>query len=143
MPSEVDRRRRDRAAIAATAVVLLLIIGGYGGYRAKTESDQRRRHVAAITYGGDLERGRAAIQRYGCGGCHTITAIRNANGLVGPPLDGIANRVYIAGVALNTPDEMIAWIRDPHAIDAKTAMPNVGVTYEDARDITAFLYSLQ
>jgi cytochrome c2 len=140
MSPAADRRRRERAAIAAAAAVLLLVIVGYGGYRAKVESDQRWRQAVSITHGGNPDRGRAAVQQYGCGRCHTISGVRNANGLIGPPLDGIAKRVYIAGVAPNTPDEMIAWIRDPRAIDAKTAMPNTGVTVDDARDIAAFLY---
>jgi cytochrome c2 len=143
MPRAPDHRRRDRTAIIAAAAVLLLIVAAYAGYRAKVQNDHRRQHIVAITRGGDPDRGRAAVQHYGCGGCHTISAIRNANGLVGPPLDGVGKRVYLAGVVPNTPDEMIAWIRDPRAIDAKTAMPNTGVTTEDARDIAAFLYSLQ
>jgi cytochrome c2 len=104
-------------------------------------SHGKHRHAVALTHGGDPDRGRAAFQRYGCGGCHTISGLPNANGLVGPPLDGIAKRIYIAGVVLNSPEKMIAWIRDPRAIDGKTAMPNIGVTFEDARDIAAFLYT--
>lgn len=144
MPRELERHRhRNVVRIAVAAGVLLIGVGGYGAYRVIADSDQRTRHIAAITRGGDPDRGREAIQRYGCGKCHTISGLRNANGLVGPPLDGIARRIYIGGVVLNTPDEMIAWIRDPRAIDAKTAMPDTGVTLEDARDIAAFLYSLR
>jgi cytochrome c len=129
--------------MGTAALALVIGIGGYAGYLVQRESDWRYRHIVAVTRGGDPDRGRSAIQRYGCGRCHTISAIRNANGLVGPPLDGIAKRIYIAGVVPNTPDEMIAWIRNPRAIDAKTAMPDTGVTLEDARDIAAFLYTLR
>jgi cytochrome c1 len=35
------------------------------------------------------------------------------------------------------------WIRDPPGVDAKTAMPRLGVTEPDARDIAAYLYTLK
>lgn len=38
---------------------------------------------------------------------------------------------------------MIRWIENPSAIDPKTAMPNMGVTVRDARDIAAYLYTLR
>jgi len=33
------------------------------------------------------------------------------------------------------------WIQDPQHVSPGTAMPNLGVGKEDARDITAFLYT--
>jgi cytochrome c oxidase assembly factor CtaG len=90
-----------------------------------------------------VDRGGVAIRRYGCGSCHTIPGITGARGLVGPPLAGIASRVYIGGVLTNNPDNMIRWIENPQAIDPKTAMPYMGVTPRDARDITAYLYTLR
>ena len=51
-----------------------------------------------------------------------------ANGPVGPPLTGIANRIYIAGVLPNNPDNMIRWIQHPKQVDDKTAMPELNVT---------------
>ena len=99
--------------------------------------------AAIATTGGDIRRGAAAITRYGCGSCHIIPGISGATGLVGPPLSGIANRVYIGGVLRNTPDEMIRWIEDPHAVDEKTVMPNLGVSHRDAIDIAGYLYTLK
>lgn len=93
--------------------------------------------------GGNPELGREAASRYGCGSCHVIPGIEGANGLVGPPLSGIANRVYIAGVLTNTPENLMRWIQDPSAIDPLTAMPNTGVTEADARHLASFLYTLR
>lgn len=98
---------------------------------------------AALRTGGDVARGRAAIARYGCGSCHAIPGIRDATATVGPPLAGIARRSYVGGVVPNTPPALIRWIVDPPAVDSLTAMPNVGVTELDARDIAAFLYTLR
>jgi cytochrome c len=99
--------------------------------------------IGAVTTGGDIHKGATAITRYGCGSCHTIPGISGAYGRVGSPLTGIADREYIAGVIRNTPDGMVRWIENPHAIDEKTAMPNLGVTHQDALDIAAYIYTLK
>lgn len=91
----------------------------------------------------DPGRGRDAIRRYGCGSCHTIPGVAGARGMVGPPLGQVSQRVFIAGVLPNQPDNMIRWIENPPGIDAKTAMPNLGVTARDARDIASYLYTLR
>ena len=93
--------------------------------------------------GGRPAAGKLAIRRYGCGACHTIPGVAGANGSVGPPLAGIGTRAYIAGVLPNNPDNMLRWLMDPPAIDAKTAMPNVGVSNAAARDIASYLYELK
>ncbi|MDX5376452.1 MAG: c-type cytochrome [Halomonas sp.] len=92
---------------------------------------------------GDPEVGQAAIREYGCGSCHVIPGIGGADGRTGPSLERIAKRVYLAGVLPNTPDDMMRWIREPEAVDPRTAMPNMGVSESDARDITAYLYTLK
>ncbi|HXH12046.1 MAG TPA: c-type cytochrome [Alphaproteobacteria bacterium] len=99
--------------------------------------------TAAELAGGDPQRGRAIIWNYGCGTCHTIPGVRGANGLVGPPLNGIARRVYLAGVLPNTPDNMIRWLQNPQDVQRWTAMPDTGLTEDDARDIASFLYTLR
>ena len=100
-------------------------------------------HVFAAALGGDATRGRAAIGRYGCGACHTIDGVRGARGLVGPPLTGLVHRSYIAGVLTNEPENLVRWIRNPKEVDPLTAMPFLGVTEQDARDIATFLYTRQ
>ena len=99
--------------------------------------------AAAMTGGGDPARGRAAIERYGCASCHTIPGVRGADALVGPPLTQVASRSYIGGVLTNSPENMLRWLRDPRAVDGLTAMPNVGLTEQDARDIARYLYTLK
>ena len=99
--------------------------------------------AAAEMTGGDPSRGRAKIRQYGCQTCHTIPGIAEADSLVGPSLDRIASRTYIAGVLTNSPDHMIRWLQDPHAVDPLTAMPSLGVSEEDARDISGYLYTLK
>jgi cytochrome c1 len=90
--------------------------------------------------GGDASRGRAALLAHECGACHRIPGIPAARGTVGPPLEDLRARLYIAGRAANGPDNLVAWIRDAPAIDPGTAMPDLGVTEAEARDIAAYLY---
>jgi cytochrome c len=72
-----------------------------------------------------------------------VPGVSGASGLVGPPLAGIANRVYVAGVLQNTPENLIRWLENPPAVDEHTVMPNLGVTHQDAIDIAGYLYTLR
>jgi cytochrome c2 len=96
-----------------------------------------------VTTGGNIQRGAIAIERYGCGSCHIIPGISGAFGQAGPPLSGVANRIYLAGVMQNTPRNMVRWIQNPKEVDDKTVMPNLGVTPRDAADIAGYLYTLR
>jgi mono/diheme cytochrome c family protein len=92
--------------------------------------------------GGDVDRGRRLIERYECGSCHDIDGIRGADGVVGPPLTRYAQRVLLAGIVPNAPRTLVPWLMDPAALDPDTAMPNLGITDPEARDIATYLYTL-
>ena len=124
----------SKFALAPLLVSLVFLLSSCTG------NDERE--AAAMT-GGDPSRGKAAISRYGCSTCHTVPGVSGANGLVGPPLTQVASRVYLAGRLQNTPDNKMQWIRKTQGVDEKTAMPNLGVTDNDARDITSYLYTLK
>jgi cytochrome c2 len=91
--------------------------------------------------GGDPQLGKPLLNRYGCTSCHTVEGIAHADANVGPPLTGIRDRSYIAGVAQNNADNLVRWITHPHSLSPNTAMPELGVSEKDARDIAAYLYS--
>ncbi len=93
--------------------------------------------------GGNAEHGRLLLRQFGCGTCHRIAGVADAQGNVGPPLDGVAQRVYLGGVLPNSPDNMVRWIRGPKDFDPQTAMPALGVGEEHARDMVAYLYTLR
>lgn len=117
-------------------LVLTLALGGCANSGDVQEQ-------AALLTGGDPANGPAAIGHYGCGSCHTIPNVKGASGLIGPPLAGIASRAYLAGRLPNSPDNMIRWIQHPQHVEKGNVMPEMGVTEADARDITAFLYTLR
>ena len=91
--------------------------------------------------GGDPRVGRTLIARYGCASCHQIKGIAHADSQVGPPLDEIRARGYIAGVLPHTADNLIKWIQHPRQVVPNTAMPELGVSQAEARDMAAYLYS--
>jgi putative membrane protein len=129
----------QRARLKLITPGVIVILGSVG----LMSCDRASGDQSAMLPGASPDRGRDAIGHYGCGSCHNIPGISGAHGLVGPPLGQIASRVFIAGVLPNEPDNMIRWIENPPAIDSKTAMPNLGVTPRDARDIAAYLYTLR
>lgn len=92
--------------------------------------------------GGNAARGAQTITAMGCGACHHIPGITGADGKVGPPLDDIAERGMIAGEIPNSPENMMRWVLDPQAIEPGTAMPNLHLDDQEARDIVAYLYTL-
>ncbi|MBO1113516.1 c-type cytochrome [Bordetella petrii] len=93
--------------------------------------------------GADIQRGRERIAQYGCAGCHAIPGIRAPGARVGPPLRHLAGRAYLAGVLANTPANLVRWLRNPPAVAPNTAMPNMGLSEADARDIAAYLLTLR
>ena len=122
---------------AALGLLLSLIAATVSGC-SHGEAD-----AAALTGGGSPKRGAELIRSYGCGACHSVPRVPGANATVGPNLQGIASRAYIAGVLPNVPNNMVRWIQNPQAVDQKTAMPNLNVSSRDARDIAAYLYTLK
>jgi len=97
---------------------------------------------AASLTGGNPSAGIAAATRYGCGSCHTIPRVPGANGKVGPSLASIGERRFVAGELPNNTDNLVHCIQHPQQVNERTAMPELGVTETDARDIAALLATL-
>jgi cytochrome c2 len=121
--------------IATTILILAMAFWGCGNSR-----QAELRAMARMTGGGDGQAGQEWIREKGCITCHTLRSVPGARGLVGPVLDGIADRSYIAGQLPNIPSNMILWVQHPHQVDPKTVMPEMGLTDQDSRDIAAYLY---
>lgn len=135
MPSRISRRwAYGLAAIAAVGVAVATAVELSNDHRH--DLDRIRQQT-----GGDPDRGKQVIARSGCGSCHEISGVPGARGLVGPPLKGISARVYVAGRLVNTPDNLAQWIEDPKSVDPLTAMPTLGLSEREARDVVAYLYA--
>jgi mono/diheme cytochrome c family protein len=111
-------------------------------YRAR-EAERPSAAEAGATSAPNAERGKRAVNQYACVTCHQIPGIVGANAPVGPPLKEIGTRAFIAGVLPNTPENMVRWLRHPQAVNPRSAMPDLGVTEADARDIGAYLSTLR
>jgi cytochrome c2 len=119
--------------IRTLAITALLLCACEGGRTEKA--------YGAIT-GGDRNKGQELVEARHCGACHEIPGVRAAHGDLGPPLKGFARRTFIAGQIPNTPEHLVQWILDPHTQVPGTAMPTLGLQKDEARDIAAFLYTL-
>jgi cytochrome c2 len=92
---------------------------------------------------GNPRHGKELIEGYGCGGCHLIPGVHAARGMVGPPLLSFSQRTMIAGELPNTPANLARWIENPKAVEPHTAMPDLGLTEDQAYDVAAYLYTLR
>jgi cytochrome c1 len=122
------------ALVLSTAAVAAACSGG------GTNASQMGSRVVR---GASPDAGKQQIVRYGCGACHQIPGVKTANGLVGPPLIHFGKRGTIAGHFANTPDNLISWVDNPQAMLPGNDMPDLGVTKDQARNIAAYLESLQ
>jgi cytochrome c len=120
-------------------VIVSVLLAGYSRNEIQRANDVA---AAVAATGGDPHRGKDKIRYYGCSSCHTIPGIQEADGKVGPPLTAFGLRIYIAGLVANTPQNLRHWIQHPHQIEPHTAMPEMGVTDGDSKDIAAYLYTL-
>ena len=91
----------------------------------------------------DVERGRQALYQHACTACHVIPGVVGSDVHVGPPLKGIARRQFIAGTLPNSPDNMARWIVHTQQVKPGTAMPQLGVAEQDARDMAGYLATLK
>jgi cytochrome c2 len=123
--------------IAIAVLVIATAVAAGLAFNARQEDES----VARAITGGDPSRAPALIRRYGCAGCHTIPGIPGGDGQVGGSLKDLRHRVYVAGVAINSPDNLVRWIVTPQALSPRTAMPATGITEPEARDTAAYLYA--
>lgn len=130
-------RGLGQAEIAAGCALLTagLVAVPLGGCAERTD---RPRQLA----GADAAKGLKVIERVGCGACHVIPGVDWPQGRVGGPLDGFGTRPLIAGSLPNQPDVLVRWIVDAPSLAPATAMPPQPLTQDQARDVAAYLYTL-
>jgi mono/diheme cytochrome c family protein len=130
-----------RKRIMLVAVLVASAAAGVAAYAYGVERAREKKDLAVALTRGNPALAASHMIYFGCGGCHTIPGVPGARGLVGPPLNGAKNRMYLGGVVENTPKNLIQWIVDPRALDPKSAMPKTGISEAQARDVAAYLYA--
>ena len=87
--------------------------------------------------------GMDVVMRAGCIACHRIDGTP-AQGVLGPDLSHVGSRRTIAaGILENTPENVERWLRNPGAVKPGALMPDLQLTEEDVRSLTAYLSSLK
>lgn len=125
----------------AMATVFIVVASAAFVTTSVVRDNHTRAAIARVMTGGDPGRAPAIFRRYGCAGCHTISGIPGADGQAGAPLTELSKRVYIAGALENRPDNLVAWIVSPQRFFPQTAMPQSGISEQEARDLAAYLYA--
>lgn len=131
MITTTQTRMRWLVAISA----LVLIVTGCG---LITSSQDARVEET----GGNIARGEDLVRTHGCVACHSVPGMASVDNGYGPGLDGFADRRLIGGSAENEPDTLIQFLMSPRSVNPDTAMPTIGLSEEEARDIATWLYTL-
>jgi cbb3-type cytochrome oxidase cytochrome c subunit len=102
---------------------------------------------------GDMRRGRGLVRTVGCMGCHAIETEEVPAGVLqardrreaddpiawerrfGPDLSTVGSKLR--------PEWIYRWVIDPKSYDAKTRMPRLRLSAQEALDITAYLMTLR
>jgi cytochrome c2 len=125
----------------------LLALGAAGAAASlgvqRWQTQERAEAAAREMTGGEAGRGKLAFARRRCGACHSLLAVDGADGQVGPALDKVARRAFLAGDQPNDPTHMIAWVQHPQAMRPGVGMPELGLGDQEARDLAAYMYTLR
>jgi len=131
-----NRATATWAVLIGAASLLAIIAVEY-----RLADQESRTQIATAMTGGDPSLAPDLMRRFGCAGCHTIPGVRGADGKVGPRLEDLRERVFIAGSVPNEPENLIRWIVAPNSFAPHAAMPPSGVSEVEARAIAAYLYA--
>ena len=143
-----ESRSSSRSKGTVTAVVGSLAVGlALVMMNSAFSSDRTEVKVAASEFapGGQAAEGARIIASKPCGACHTIPGVPGAQATIGPNLAGVGSRTKIAGGAVDNrgPNDLKAWIMNPGGLKPGTAMPNLGLSDDEATKIVAFLVTLK
>ena len=87
--------------------------------------------------------GRQVFESNACTSCHTVKGT-SAHGTYGPDLTHLMSRQTLgSGVALNTPDHLKIWVRDPAVMKPGVLMPAMDLSESDLDDVVAWMTTLK
>jgi cytochrome c1 len=107
------------------ATCCLLALGGCGDAAAQRQTHQAQALIASH-----------------CAACHRVPGIAVATGRVGPSLQHIGSQQIIAGYFVNSPANLAQWIEHPQKLLPGNAMPEMGLSADEAAQITDYLYTM-
>tara|TARA_R110002072_G_scaffold303089_1_gene493113 strand:- start:7958 stop:9328 length:1371 start_codon:yes stop_codon:yes gene_type:complete len=135
---QADRRESGKLPAPSTPLSILLLASWLSLSGCAVEDESLRPESFS-----DTTMGEKMIYSYGCTSCHVIPGISDANGTIGPPLDSYSQRKYIAGNLLNRRENMVRWLMHPQQVEPGTAMPEMGITQQQAGWMASYLETLK
>jgi cytochrome c oxidase subunit II len=112
--------------------------------QSKDDSDrwiQQQRQPAFVNDA--VSQGQRIFETTACINCHAVSGTV-ANGRFGPDLTHLMSRDTIAaGAALNTPENLRRWIRDPNTIKPGSLMPAMELNDQELDALAAYLETLR
>jgi cytochrome c oxidase subunit 2 len=89
-----------------------------------------------------VSQGRTVFETSPCLACHRVSGIAG-NGQFGPDLTHLMSRdTIVSGAALNTPENLRQWLKDPTSIKRGALMPAFQLSDRQLDEITAYLETL-
>jgi len=134
---EVIRKCRALRKPAVFVLTLLFALTGCNWFR---DFDFAR---GARLTGGDPQAGRQRMKMRSCGSCHFIPGVFRAEGKSAPSLAHWHSRDdFLDGRYKNTPENVEKWLDKPSHRKPGTNMPDMNLSPEESRDMTAYLFSI-
>jgi cytochrome c len=101
--------------------------------------------LAGCGQNGDRVRAREArtLIANHCAACHWVPGVAVATGRVGPSLAHIGSQQIIAGYFVNSPEMLTQWIEHPQKLLPGNAMPEMGLSPDQAAVIVDYLYTME
>jgi cytochrome c oxidase subunit II len=119
-----------------------MLLRVYVDTREQFDAWIRQQRTPAVTNSA-VNEGRQILETTACMNCHAVAGTV-ANGRFGPDLTHLMSRETIAaGAALNTRDNLRAWIQNPDATKPGSLMPAMNLTNEQLDALTAYLETLR
>jgi cytochrome c2 len=133
----IGQRRPLQRAVFSGLLTLLLVFPACNKFR---DFDFAR---GARLTGGNPEAGRKRMMMRTCGSCHVIPGVLRAEGRSAPSLDHWSDRDdFLDGRYKNTPENIEKWLEKPSHRKPGTNMPDMSLSPEESRDMTAYLFSI-
>lgn len=92
--------------------------------------------------GGNPEVGRKKLAHYSCVSCHVIPGVPRGEGKSAQSLAHWSGRRTFLNTYPNTPENLEKWLQTPSHRKPGTTMPDLNVSAQDSRDMSAYLFSI-
>lgn len=104
---------------------------------------QRQKQIPSAPSSYDAAQGAKLFRERTCANCHAIAGT-SASALIGPDLTHICSRETLAaGAVQNTPDNLARWVHHPSQYKPASNMPDLQLSDQDVRQLTAYLETLR